>query len=163
MEDLYQPERWREAYAILGTGAAALAGLIIVAASVRADQIMAVPHWRLLARNTTMSMITIMIGSILVHLPQQPAVLGAELMTFNLVCGMLLPGRVIVHVLRKHSELSLHVPTIAAALYVLAAAGGLSLLLHRGGGMYLTTAAYLAYLPLGVLNAYKLLLPQRLL
>ncbi len=145
---------------ILGTGAAALAGLIIVAASVRADRIMAVPHWRLLAGNTTMSMITIMIGSILVQLPQTPSALGAELMTLNLVCGILLPGRVIVYVLRKRADLSLHVPAIAALLYALAGAGGLSLLLHRGGGMYLTTAAYLAYLPLGVLNAYKLLLPK---
>lgn len=158
---MYHPHQWREAYTVLGGGAAALAGLIIVAASVRADQIMAVPHWRLLARNTTLSMIAIMVSSILILLPQDPAVLGLEIVAVNLTCGICLPGRVIFHVLRTNAKISLYVPVLAAILYILAVTGGTSLALNSGGGMYLITAAYLLYLPLAVINSYVLLMPHR--
>jgi hypothetical protein len=67
---MYQPKEWHEAYAILASGGAVIAGLIIVATAVRADQILSSLHWRLRARNSTLSMITIMIGSNLVLLPQ---------------------------------------------------------------------------------------------
>ena len=157
---MYLPQHWHEAYGTIGTGVAALAGLIIVAASVRADQIMTAPHWQLLARNTTLSMIAIMIGSILVLLPQPAIALGAEWIVINLACAIVLPGRVIASAYRSHSKVPLRIPILAVSLYLLAAAGGASLIVHWGGGMYLTTAAYLLYLPLTVINAYALLLPH---
>lgn len=160
MEAMYDPHQWREVYTILGTGAAALSGLIIVAASVRADQIMSAPHWRLLARNSTIGMITLMMASILIVIPQPIAALGVELMVFNLGCAIILPAHVIVHVRRQHAKLLLP-PATAICIYLLAAAGGLSLLLQKGGGLYLTTLAYLAYFPHGVVNAYRLLVPGK--
>ena len=160
MQNIYHPQLWHEAYVVLGGGAAALAGLIIVAVSVRADQIMAMPHWRLRARNNTMSMISIMIASILVLLPQEPRVLGVELIVLNLLCATLLPGRVILYQLFHRTDASLHVPVLAFLLYLLAAAGGASLIAHWGGGMYLTTAAYAMYMFLAPYNAYLLLLPH---
>lgn len=159
MDYMYEPERWHEAYAIIGTGAADLSGLIIVAASVRADRIMATPHWRLLARNTTIGMICVMIASILVLMPQNVVALGYELLVFNTVCTLALPVHVLTHVRRRHANLPLLPPIIAVAVFVVAGLGGLSLVLGRGGGLYLTTFAYLVYLPHGVLNAYRLLVP----
>jgi hypothetical protein len=41
---MYQPEHWHEAFAVLGTGSAAIAGLIIVAAAVGAEKIMTTPY-----------------------------------------------------------------------------------------------------------------------
>lgn len=76
---MYRPHEWHEAYTVLEAGAAGSAGLIIVAASVRADQIMTVPHWRLLARNTTLSMITFMVGSVLILMLPDPTILGLEI------------------------------------------------------------------------------------
>jgi hypothetical protein len=158
--NIYHAEHWHEAYVVLGGAAAALAGLIIVAVSVRADQIMAMPHWRLRARNNTMSMISIMVASILVLLPQEPFLLGVELIVLNLLCATLLPGRVILYQLRHRTDASLHVPLLAFLLYLVAAAGGVSLIVGWGGGLYLITAAYSAYMFLAPYNAYLLLLPH---
>ena len=156
---MYQPEFWHEAYVVIGTGAAALAGLVIVAASVRADLLMSKPHLRMRARNNTLSMISIVGGSVLVLLPQDAVALGVELIVFNLAWAAL-PGSVIVYELRTHPGLPLRLPTLAFAFYLLAALGGVSLILHRGGGLYLISAAYFGYLLIAVLNAYLLLLPK---
>jgi hypothetical protein len=161
LETMYQPKEWHEAYAILASSGAVIAGLIIVATAVRADQILSSLHWRLRARNSTLSMITIMIGSNLVLLPQDVTLLGVELIVFNLACACLLPGPVIVNELRKHEDLSIRVPVLAVFFYLLAAAGGASLIVHWGGGLYLPMAAYSAYLLSAVATAYALLMPHR--
>ena len=109
----------------------------------------------------TLSMITIMIGSNLVLLPQDVTLLGVELIVFNLACACLLPGPVIVNELRKHEDLSIRVPVLAVFFYLLAAAGGASLIVHWGGGLYLPMAAYSAYLLSAVATAYALLMPHR--
>ncbi len=160
MESMYQPKHWHEAFVVLGTGSAAIAGLIIVAASVRADQIMTSPHWRLRARNSTLGMLTITIGSILVLVPQDAIVLGVELIVFNLINACLLPGPVILNEFRHRTGLPIRVPLLAACLFLLAAAGGASLIVRWGGGLYLTLAAYLGLLLTAVINAYALLMPQ---
>ena len=161
MESMYHPKDWHEAYAILASSGAVMAGLIIVATAVRADQILSSLHWRLRARNSTLSMITIMIGSNLVLLPQDVIVLGVELIVFNLACACLLPGPVIVNELRKREGLSIRVPVLVVFFYLLAAAGGVSLIVHWGGGLYLPMAAYSAYLLSAVATAFALLMPHR--
>ena len=160
MQNAYQPELWHEAFIVLGGGAAALAGLIIVAASVRADQIMAMPHWRVRARNSTMSMISVTISSILILLPQDVTALGIELIVFNLGCAVLLPAAHIYQLIRNHIHAAPHVPILAVTFYLIAAAGGAGLIVGRGGGMYLVTLAYAMYLLLAPYNAYMLLLPH---
>jgi hypothetical protein len=90
MEQMYQPERWHEVFVVLGTSGAAVAGLLLVAASVRADQIMTVPYWRMRARSSTAGMLGVMIGSILVLAPQEPEILGIELIVFNLLLACFL-------------------------------------------------------------------------
>ena len=97
MQNAYQPEFWHEAYIVLGGATAALAGLIMVAASVRADQIMGTPQWRLRAQNSTLAMISVTVASILVLLPQDRFALGAELIVLNVACAALLPGRLAFH------------------------------------------------------------------
>jgi hypothetical protein len=160
LEMMYQPELWHEVYVVIGGGAAALAGLVIVAASVRADLIMSMPHLRMRARNNTLSMISIVGGSVLVLMPQAATVLGIELVVFN-IAWVSLPVSVIIYELRKPAGLALRLPVLAMSFYLLAAAGGVSLVIHWGGGLYLTTAAYFGYLLVAVLNAYLLLLPHR--
>ena len=78
MEHAYSPERWHEAFLVLGTSSAVIAGLIIVAASVRADLIMGVPYWRMRARSSTVGMMCVMIGSTLVLVPQSRELLGVQ-------------------------------------------------------------------------------------
>jgi hypothetical protein len=159
LDKMYQPEFWHEAFVVIGTGAAALAGLVIVAASVRADLLMSKPHLRMRARNNTLSMISIVGGSVLVLLPQGAVALGVELIVFNLAWSAL-PVSVILYERKAHPGLSLRLPTLALSFYLLAALGGVSLILDRGGGLYLILAAYFGYLLVAVLNAYLLLLPK---
>jgi len=157
----YQPELWQQAYIVLGGATAALAGLIMVAASVRADQIMGMPHWRLRAHNSTLAMISITVASILVLLPQDRLTLGAELIVLNLACAVLLPGRLALYQVLNRVGVALYAPVLAVLFYFLAAAGGASLIVGWGGGMYLITAAYLVFMFLAIHNAYVLMLPQR--
>jgi hypothetical protein len=157
LEKAYLPEFWHEAYVVLGTGAAALAGLVIVAASVRADHVMGARHLRVRARNNTLSMISLLGGSILVLLPQDPTWLGVELIVFHLA-WVALPASTIVHELRNPSRSPLHLAVLAAAFYIFSAISGASLIIRWGGGLYLMTAAYFGYLLITVLNAYRLLL-----
>jgi hypothetical protein len=157
---MYQPEHWHEAFTVLGTGSAAIAGLLIVAASVRADEVMTVPYWRLRARNSTFGLIAITFGAVLVLVPQDARVLGVELTLLSAIGGCLLPGPGIVHTLRHRTGLRLGVPLTAASLYALAAAGGVSLVAHRGGGLYLTLFAYFGLMFAAVAVAYELLVPH---
>ena len=157
MEKAYLPELWHEAYVVLGTGAAALAGLVIVAASVRADHVMGTRHLRVRARNNTLSMISILGGSILVLLPQDATCLGIEQTVFNLAWAAL-PVSTIVHERRNPTGAPLHLVALAAWFYIMSAAGGVSLIAHWGGGLYLITTAYFAFLLITVLNAFRLLL-----
>ena len=161
MDNTYQPELWQQAYMVLGGATAALAGLIMVAASVRADQIMGTPHWRLRAQNSTLAMISITVASILVLLPQERFELGAELIVLNLACAALLPGRLALYQLINRVGVALYAPVLAVALYFFAAVGGASLIVGWGGGMYLITGAYLVFMFLAIYNAYVLMLPQR--
>jgi hypothetical protein len=52
------------------------------------------------------------------------------------------------------------VPLLALSGYIVAAAGGGSLVLRCGGGLYPTTAVYFAYLLVAVLNVYLLPVPH---
>jgi hypothetical protein len=78
----------------------------------------------------------------------------------NTVSGALLPGPTIIHTLRHHTGLPLRVPVTAACLYAIAASGGVSLLIHRGGGLYLTLFSYFGLVLVAVVNAYGLLVPH---
>ena len=107
-----------------------------------------------------MSMISVTIASILILLPQETTALGVELIVLNVGCAALLPGAHIYQLIRNRIHASPHVPVLAAFFYLLAAAGGTSLIAGWGGGMYLVTLAYAMYLLLAPYNAYMLLLPH---
>jgi len=162
LENMYHAEHWHEAFIVLGTASAAISGLLIVATSVRAEQLMATPYWRLRARNSTLGMMAITIGSILVLLPQDVNVLGIELIVGNLLAACVLPGPTIIYLIRNRIGLSVKVrmPVWVLFLYFLAAAGGASLIVHGGGGLYLLLVAYFAILLTAVVNAYALLVPK---
>ena len=51
MENVYQPELWRDAYVMLGTAAAALIGLLFVVTSLHLEEIVNNPAYRIRARN----------------------------------------------------------------------------------------------------------------
>ncbi len=93
LQSAYRPELWREAFVMLGGASAALAGLIIVAVSVRADQLTGAPHLWMRGRNNTMSMISLTVASLLLLFPQPPTLAGAEMVALTLLSAAMLPGR----------------------------------------------------------------------
>lgn len=109
MDVMYQPENWHEAFTVPGTGGLAIASLLIVEASDRAAEIMAVPYWRLRARNSTLGVLVITFGG-LILVRQDPRLLGIELILLNMIGGALLPGPNIIHTLRHHTGLPLRIP-----------------------------------------------------
>lgn len=159
MESYYRPEHWHEAFVMVGGASAALAGLLIVAVSVRADQI--ADHLWMRARNTTISMVTLTVGSLILLTPQPSTLSGLEVILFNLLCAASLPGPVVLYYLRRRKDASIWVPTLAFSLYLLAAAGGLSIMLGRGGGIIWIAIAYGAYLLFAPYNAFLLLIPRK--
>jgi hypothetical protein len=146
---------------MLGGASATLAGLIIVAVSVRADQLTHVPHLWMRGRNNTMSMISLTVASLLLLFPQPPTWAGAEMVILNLLSGLILPGPVVYYHLRHRTDVSIRVPLIAAVLYGAAAVGGASIILEKGGGIVWIVCAYAIYLFLAPYNAYLLLMPHK--
>ena len=104
LHSAYQPEHWHEAFVMLGGASAALAGLLMVAVSVRADQLSHLPHWWMRALNNTLSMISLTAASLMILSPQPLALLGAELIALNVLCALMLPGRVVLSQLRQPSD-----------------------------------------------------------
>jgi hypothetical protein len=146
---------------MLGGASAALAGLIIVAVSVRADQLTGAPHLWMRGRNNTMSMISLTVASLLLLFPQPPALAGAEMVVLNLLSAAMLPGPVVYYHLRHRTDVSIRVPLLALLLYGVAAAGGVSIVFERGGGIIWIACAYAIYLFLAPYNAYLLLMPHK--
>lgn len=146
---------------MLGGASAALVGLIIVAVSVRADQLTHSPHLWMRGRNNTMSMISLTVASLLLLFPQPPTLAGAEMVALNLLSAAILPGPVVYYHLRHRTEVSICVPLLALILYAVAAAGGLSIMLKNGGGIIWIACAYAVYLFLAPYNAYLLLMPYK--
>jgi hypothetical protein len=161
LQSAYKPELWHEAFVMLGGASAALAGLIIVAVSVRADQLTGAPHLWMRGRNNTMSMISLTVASLLLLFPQPSTLAGAEMVALNLLSAAALPGPVVYYHLRHRTDVSIRVPVLAVVLYGVAAAGGVSLILQKGGGIIWIACAYAAYLFLAPYNAYLLLMPRK--
>jgi hypothetical protein len=59
------------------------------------------------------------------------------------------------------TDLSIRVPLLALLLYGLAAAGGVSIIFERGGGIIWIACAYAIYFFLAPYNAYLLLMPHK--
>lgn len=160
LERMYQPELWHEAFVAVGTSSGAIAGLVLVAASVRANEVMTSPYWRLRARNSTLGTLAITIGSILILVPQDAMALGIELIVFNLIAAAMLPLPPVLTEMRVRAGSPIKLPLFVVFLYCVAAAGGTSLIIRWGGGLSLILGAYLALLLTVVYNTYTLLLPD---
>jgi hypothetical protein len=69
MERAYDPVQWHEVFVMIGGAAAALAGLLFVAASLHSDFLMRAPHWRLRVFNNTL-ITAMVIEAALILIPQ---------------------------------------------------------------------------------------------
>jgi hypothetical protein len=156
MENAYRPEEWHELYVMLGGAAAALAGLLFVAASIHLNEISKVPFLRMFARNSTIGMMVLVLNAAAVLVPQKPILLASELSLLDFL-GIAMP----LNFLIRHSHktpLGRKLRSTAVCIAnLLGVVGAVSLITQFGGGMYVVTFSYLVLLCLHVSGSWVLL------
>jgi hypothetical protein len=154
----YDPQPWHEYYVMLGSAAAALAGLVFVGLSIHADAVAVDPLHRLRARNLTAGIIYVTAVAALMLTPGQGRrALGAELIAGGLLIGWLFA----TPLLRFRERISggvRHRMRVSVAACLISVAAGLSLIVHHGGGLYLLVPAAIAGVTLNVFGAWSLLI-----
>lgn len=152
---------WSE-FAVASAGAAgALAGLLIVAISVNIKEIIAEAVLPVRAGATVASVVAILIGSLLVLLPAQPApVLGLELLAVVLSCAafQLRASRALL----RHGE---HGPrgslpakiVLTLGQLVPFLLGALLVCVGQPSGMYWVAAGFLIMFVVAIVNAWVLM------
>ena len=162
MDNAHQPELWRDLFVMLGTSAAALIGLLFVAASVRISESIDRPIFRIRARSITLHLLTMFVQAMAVLTPQSMNFLGAEVVVINL-CGLWLPLRFLYRLIRKYrSERKREGVTFFRAAsvivgYLFGVVGGVGLINFANWGMYLITISYGVILVFVTLTAWLIM------
>jgi hypothetical protein len=155
----YDPERWHDAYVMLGSAAAALTGLVFVALSIHLRAIGADRFQRARGHYLTFGLIYLTVVAAFVLIPGQgDDALGVELLVGGVV-GAVMTGVPLVR-MRSNLRLTLgfRARVVAAAVAVaLNLTAGASLIARRGGGLYFLIAALLLALVTNVSGAWALL------
>ena len=157
-------EHWHELYIMLGTTAGALVGLLFIVMSLHLDKIreQVDDNFRFTiegARNNTYHLLTILIETALVLMPQPLYLLGTELFVIN-VYGLRLPLSITFKYYRmnvkKGERRSFPIVTIVTISlgYLLGMSGGFALIRHWEWGMYLLSISLLMLLVRSVLTAW---------
>ena len=156
----YHPEQWRELYIMLGGAAAALIGLLFVAMSLHLDHIMKNGVFRWRARNNLLYLLTLLVISSLILIPQPVALLGAELIAINAFWSRNALVPLYKRFVRRNDlgGLSVRRAFVYTGIYCCGALGGALLIYRPGIGMYVVAAAYLAFLSVIILNAWEIML-----
>jgi hypothetical protein len=162
MENTYQPELWRDLFLMLGTSAAALIGLLFVAASVRISESIDRPVFRIRARSITLHLLAMFVQAMAVLTPQSINFLGVEVVVINL-CGLWLPLRFLYKMIKKfRSEqkregVTFYRATSVIVGYLLGVVGGIGLINLANWGMYLITVSYGVILIFVTLTAWLIM------
>ncbi|GAA2223696.1 hypothetical protein N1031_00885 [Herbiconiux moechotypicola] len=153
---------WSE-FAVASAGAAAaLAGLLIVAISVNVKEIISGAALPSRAGATIASVVVILLGSTVMLIPGQPAVLlGLELAVFALIAlGLQIDAatRMFAHHVGAGTlgRLLQTVLGVGAQLWVVV--GGAAVAFGSGWGLYLVAVGFVAIFAAAVLNAWVLMI-----
>jgi hypothetical protein len=157
MDSACEPATWHDFYLMVGGAAAVLTGLIFVAVSLHLHPVLRDPWHRGRAGSSLLALVSVVLISGAILIPGQPLpLLGFEV----ILIGLLNPAysiRGIIHLpagdrLRRSAELL--VGMLGATLAVL---GGLSLIAHAGGGLWLLLPGAAVALGSSVWNAWRLM------
>jgi hypothetical protein len=157
MDVAYDPAAWQSLYLMVGGAAAVLTGLIFVAMSPHLHTILSDRWLRGRAESSLLALAAVMLISGAVLVPEQPLpALGVEITVFALATHAH-SMRGLMHLpagprLRPGLELG---AGLAGAL--LALLGGLSLVVHWGGGLWLLLPGGAIAIVSSVWNAWRLM------
>jgi hypothetical protein len=155
----YDPERWHDAYLMLGGAAAVLTGLVFVGLSIHLRAITAdrFQLWR--GHYLTFGLIYLTVVSALVLTPGQgDTALGIELLIGGVVASIVTGGPLVRMTPNLPLTRGFRARVVAAVVAItLNLMAGASLIARRGGGLYFLMAALLLALVANVSAAWSLL------
>ena len=162
--DGLNPAAWRDFFTVAGTAAAALLGLVLVAISLHVEKVEGHPILRNRARGSLQTLGLILILSLAALVPDISAfwfgvvtlvveVAGLALLIWGLWTANKQAGALPLGVLLRSIPNSLILLTIAA---------GISLILHKGPGIYLMAPQFVLVLPAMLLSVWSLLFAPEL-
>lgn len=158
----YAAEAWRDFYVMFGAAAASLTGLVFVGLSIHRRAIVASPFLLARARYLTGGLTAVLMTSALVLVPSQgDRALGAELIAAVVAFWTLFYVPVIRLLRVARAGLDRQVllrAAIGAASTLLWLATGISLILERGGGLYLLLPGVIVGTVVNVTGAWAILM-----
>jgi hypothetical protein len=156
----YDPERWHDAFVMLGGAAAALTGLVFVALSLHLRDVGTNRFQKLRGHYLTFGLIYLTVVSTLVLIPGQgDDTLGIELLLGSVAAASVTGIPIIEMRSQLPTTLGFHARIVALTVAIaLNLAAGVSLILGSGGGLYLLVAALLIAMVTNVSGAWSLLM-----
>jgi len=154
-------QSWHELYLMLGTSSAALVGLLFVATSLHLAEISNDDVYRLRAQYTTLILLSTLLSSIAVLVPQPMAILGFELLVVNL-WGLSFPLMLLSRALkipgaRRRGGFSVRRAEFFIAGYAAGIAGAAAVTAGREWGMYAVTVSYTCLLLASIWNGWMIM------
>jgi hypothetical protein len=158
---MYTVDEWHDFYVMVGGAAAVLTGLVFVGISIHLRSVIATPLFRARARYLTAGLLLSLLTSGFVLVPRQSVtVLGGELIALGvaLAAGFAVPLARLVFQSDGDAPVDSQIRQVSGfvgiALWILS---GVSLILRRGGGLYLLMAGVLLAIATCIGGAWSLL------
>jgi len=156
----YDPAAWQPFCMALVGAAAALTGLLFVAVSINLESILKRPDFLPpRAAETLAALLVVLTSCALTLVPQNPRLLGAELLVVALTLLAVIPRQLATRRDQPDDPAAWHRARIAttAAPAVPAAIAGVSLIVRWGGGLYWLAPTALLGIAAAVYSAWVLL------
>jgi len=155
------PASWNELYLMLGTSSAALIGLLFVATSLHLAEIANEEIYRLRAEYTMLILLSTLVQSAAVLMPQSMKILGLELLAVNL-WGLSFPVTLLSKAVkipgaRGRGGFSVRRGTIFIVGYVIGIIGAGAVAAGREWGMYGVTVSYTLLLVISIWNGWMIM------
>jgi hypothetical protein len=146
---------------MLGTSSAALIGLLFVATSLHLSEISNEDVFRLRAEFTTLILVSTLLESIAILMPQPMRILGAELLAVNL-WGLSFPLTLLSKTLkipgaRGRGGFSVRRAGIFIAGYCVGIAGATAIAFGSEPGMYAVTVSFSCLLTISIWNGWMIM------
>jgi hypothetical protein len=159
--DIYHPSQWNDFFVMVGSGTAALTGLVFVAMSLNLYVVFADRTHRSRAVGTLTSFAAVfLICAFALMGGQHHVAIGLEWLVVAGVAGWIYVYGYIRAVREGHSLVGLTYPRLAGgtACYVAQVIGGLLLVLGVRAGIYVAAIGMLAFFPFLISGAWLILL-----
>jgi len=160
MKDVFMPEQWSNFFVMVGSGAAALAGLIFVAMSINHQIIIGNRTHKNRAINMLSGFTAIFMASGLALMGNQdPEALGFEWLILWLIATAIFIRGYVVAIRSGTSSIGLNAPRLAGGTlcYIAEVIGGLFLILGYSSGLYIAGIAIVVLFAFLISGAWLLM------